>query len=264
MAIPTFESEAEWEEHRAAVVASLYPEGFLETQLAERVALCLWRLKRVARAEGEAITVSQESLEDDCRERFRYQVSKPNDPEEVRRSATSAKERLRVFERLPKLPDAATVATNEALILLDAVAELVKDEHFDYEEFDVPGVPAEAFDEDSGFDGWTAGLVRQCLGALAAVDGRSAEALLDAVTWRARAAVYKADEEMKQVSAALDKMSRQRLLPNEATLIKLSRYEASLERSLYKALHQLERLQAARTGQPVEPPIAIDVDVAVT
>ena len=69
---------------------------------------------------------------------------------------------------------------------------------------------------------------------------------------------------MKQVSAALDKMSRQRLLPNEATLIKLSRYEASLERSLYKALHQLERLQAAPTGQPVEPPIAIDVDVAVT
>ncbi len=42
---------------------------------------------------------------------------------------------------------------------------------------------------------------------------------------------------------------------------KLSRYEAAIERSLYKALHELQRVQAARQdGQP-PPSIAVDVTV---
>jgi hypothetical protein len=38
----------------------------------------------------------------------------------------------------------------------------------------------------------------------------------------------------------------------------LSRYEVTLERSLYKALHELQRLQAARHGQAVPLPDMID------
>jgi hypothetical protein len=44
---------------------------------------------------------------------------------------------------------------------------------------------------------------------------------------------------------------------------KLSRYETAIWRSLYKALHELQRLQAARrTEGDVLPPIALDVDVS--
>jgi hypothetical protein len=44
---------------------------------------------------------------------------------------------------------------------------------------------------------------------------------------------------------------------------KLSRYETTIERSLYKALHELQRLQAARgAGGNVSPPVAVDVDVS--
>ena len=44
---------------------------------------------------------------------------------------------------------------------------------------------------------------------------------------------------------------------------KLSRYETTLERSLFKALHELQRLQAARgAGGNVSPPVAVDVDVS--
>ncbi len=44
---------------------------------------------------------------------------------------------------------------------------------------------------------------------------------------------------------------------------KLSRYETTIERSLYKALHELQRLQAARRSEGnVSPPLAIDVDLA--
>jgi hypothetical protein len=43
----------------------------------------------------------------------------------------------------------------------------------------------------------------------------------------------------------------------------LSRYETTLERSLYKALHELQRLQAARrTEGNVPPPVAVDLDVS--
>src|SRR5215210_3365007 len=44
---------------------------------------------------------------------------------------------------------------------------------------------------------------------------------------------------------------------------KLSRYEAGIERGLYKALHELQRLQAARRADgDATPPVAIDVDVS--
>ncbi len=42
---------------------------------------------------------------------------------------------------------------------------------------------------------------------------------------------------------------------------KLSRYEAAIERSLYRALHEVQRVQAAR--QDGQPPASIAVDVTV-
>ena len=47
------------------------------------------------------------------------------------------------------------------------------------------------------------------------------------------------------------------------TFAKLARYEAALERAFYRALHELQRLQAARAGQAVPPPVAVDVDITV-
>ena len=45
---------------------------------------------------------------------------------------------------------------------------------------------------------------------------------------------------------------------------KLSRYEAAIERSLYKALHELQRLQAARRGEAVPLPAAVDVNLEIS
>jgi len=42
---------------------------------------------------------------------------------------------------------------------------------------------------------------------------------------------------------------------------KLARYEAHIERGMYRALHELQRLQAVRQGQQVTPPLVVDVDV---
>lgn len=43
---------------------------------------------------------------------------------------------------------------------------------------------------------------------------------------------------------------------------KLSRYETTLERSLYRALHELQRLQAVRAGAHVPVPAVLDVEVS--
>jgi len=49
---------------------------------------------------------------------------------------------------------------------------------------------------------------------------------------------------------------------NYDTYGKLIRYETSIERGIYKALHELQRLQAIRNGENVPPPIAIDIDLS--
>ena len=42
----------------------------------------------------------------------------------------------------------------------------------------------------------------------------------------------------------------------------LSRYESAIQRNLVRALHELQRLQAARKGEHVPPPVVVDIDVS--
>jgi len=56
---------------------------------------------------------------------------------------------------------------------------------------------------------------------------------------------------------------RRRRLPEPELLDKVARYESSIERSFFRTLHELERLQAVRCGAVVSPPAVVDVDVTV-
>ncbi len=49
---------------------------------------------------------------------------------------------------------------------------------------------------------------------------------------------------------------------NHDTYGKLIRYETSIERGIYKALHELQRIQATRAGEKLPLPIAVDIDVS--
>ena len=44
--------------------------------------------------------------------------------------------------------------------------------------------------------------------------------------------------------------------------LNLVRYETTLERQIYKALHELQRLQSARRGEKPPLPVAVDVEVS--
>lgn len=55
-------------------------------------------------------------------------------------------------------------------------------------------------------------------------------------------------------------ISEYRGLENNADIF--FRYETMLERSIYKALHELQRLQAARAGEKPPAPMVVDVDIS--
>ena len=55
----------------------------------------------------------------------------------------------------------------------------------------------------------------------------------------------------------LDALSRN--IPDAAQQDRLLRYEATLTRNIDKTLNQIERLQRMRRGQPVPPPINVNV-----
>ena len=50
-------------------------------------------------------------------------------------------------------------------------------------------------------------------------------------------------------------------IPTKGELDRLLRYEGAIERQLYKAINQLERLQRMRSGDNVPAPVEVDVDV---
>jgi hypothetical protein len=60
--IPEVEDFDEWDRFRDGIIASYAPEGSHETELARRVALLLWRLRRAGRYETEMVAHSLDAI----------------------------------------------------------------------------------------------------------------------------------------------------------------------------------------------------------
>lgn len=91
------------------------------------------------------------------------------------------------------------------------------------------------------------------------------DALLSAnrqITDRARHAAAEQDAERFEADrhAPTPRLARA-FVDRETTFANLARYESALESRLYRALHELRRLQDARAGRPVVPPLILDVTV---
>src|SRR5215216_4686361 len=261
--VPGVEKKEEWEEHRDGVLESLHPEGHLELVLAERVALLSWRLRRVIRFETESIALAQEKAEDDLARERRFE-SGSDHPEAVRGNAKSARDDHRLLKRFAKMEDDKPLSALDADSIIwdamecaDKVAEGEVDPEKLLESVSVPGLP----DSDSweGYEGWTAGLVRAVIEAVAQATDEEPEELLEAAIRSSKWKAERSKLQAEKVERDLRNMARERLLPDEKTLEKVARYEAHLSRGLYKALHELEALQARRTGGAA-PLARLDVD----
>lgn len=101
--------------------------------------------------------------------------------------------------------------------------------------------------------------MRGCVEAIAHAAGEDPDELLAAATVTARLDALSAKAKAEQMEGEISVMSRERILPDEKTLEKISRYEAHLSRQLYHALHELENLQKHRTTGEGVPLARLDV-----
>jgi len=261
--VPGVEKSEDWEEHREGILEDLAPSGHMEFTLAERVALLSWRLQRVTRYETETVALSQEKVVEDLRDRRRYEsgvrVGSVH-PEDALEAPREARRTERLLKKFPDFPDEKKLSGVDADAILWAVAGRV-DEEADIEELAFPGVPewAGLYGDIAEWDGWNAGLVRECLDIVASAAGEDLEELMEGAKTKARLDVISAKHTAEEVEEQLRNMRRERLLPDVRTLEKVSRYEAHLSRLMFKSLHELEALQTRRAGGTA-PLARLDVD----
>jgi hypothetical protein len=264
--VPGLEKQEDWESHRDGIMENLSPIGHLEITLAERIALLCWRLHRVTRFETGSIAVSQEQVEEDIHRMARLLRSLHENPytsthpEDIRFEAKHYKQVHSVLRRFPSLePDKTLKGTDASSVVWGVLMEVKKaaKEEIDEVALDLPGVPEDAMIEE--LPAMKVADVRGCVEAIAAHASLDPDDLLEAATYeagyQARHAAHKKEEVEKEISRKV----RERILPDDKTLEKISRYEAHLSRQLYHALHELENLQKYRTTGEGVPLARVDV-----
>jgi len=161
------ESQAEFNDFRAALLGDLNPVGPLEQHLADRIVASFWRLNRIRRIEVELLN----------------NMSIPDDD-----------------------------MSGRSLPFLVRITKTYKGSPNRYVDEPICEEPVSEPDKDK--------LQKRTLGELIRAD-----------------------------------------LAGSNILSKFHRYEAHIDRILYRALHELQRLQAKRRGQPVSAPVTIDVSL---
>jgi hypothetical protein len=197
-----------------------------------------------------------------------YGSGKPENPATSHEKAERAAFIGEMLEALPEMPANKKLDSRAAVAALWALAEQLPDNR-DAGAISIPGVPDDDA-EFSRFDLWTAGLLRKSIEAYAAAGRMPPDALLERAIQSVSKEREKAEEEEQRLTELgqrwnlrLDRKIRGLMLLEPDVLDKVARYENGLERSLFRNLHELQRLQAARSGAAVTPPAAVDVDLTV-
>jgi hypothetical protein len=245
--VPGLERAEDWDAHRAGVCTSLSPLGHVEETLAERIAVLLWRLRRVVRFETESIALGQELVEEDLDRDYRLRAVFSGGgvpPEEARRRLATKRADLRLLKQFDALPAEQRLSGSEAASIIWSVADAAGLGEYGLE---LPGIPEDADLED--IRNWTAGRLRECINALAEQADVEPTELMTSAIQAAHDKLTNAKRDVEQADEALRRMRRERIIPADVPLNKVLRYEAHLSRQLYAALHELEAMQARRAGE---------------
>jgi hypothetical protein len=305
-----YESETGWKGHRDSILKSLDPQNGMEQVLAERVALCSWRLNRVAAYETEQILRAQEAVIDEVTGARKHKLEFPR----VYAGAVRDMVRGTMFEDViesviggeGKLSELAVDTISPATLPLDqaqnarekyegisALLEAGKDRKIGghafwwlisagpeyaadlafYQEDSEERIAGDPDEDEVAVKART--LERKLVARLGdrkeltvgaflehfdwlveeaevAHDGRyePRERLLKKLHGMAQVGYNNALERARKTDAEITDLRGDRMLPSEADLQRIARYEAHLSREMYKSLHELEALQGRRAGQP--------------
>lgn len=254
------ESREEFDDFRNRLVAQLTPADTMETLLVDRIAAGLWRLRRTGQIEAELFDEMRQALYD----AEKLSAGPAGDPrfDDVRPEDFNSLPAglLEAFEESD-----VDASFRDPTALPDAIAKLKQDCHQSPE--------------------WVDRLSEWEQSARAAAEippGRYSipvarqqiQSLLELVRKRPDMP-KKFQTELERAVVLLlfmEELVERRRKPNLGktlhrdfkvanVLDKFIRYESQIERSLYKAMHELQRLQTRRSGQSVPPPVAVDVDI---
>jgi hypothetical protein len=221
------------------------PVGPVEEMLVDQIVTDYWRLRRVLRAESGEIALSVDE--------GAWQRSRPNLQLQVMRWDLAG-------DAVHAMQDSAMGNRTLAEWLRETRAHLEKDGELstaDVERFvfhgkqNIMSKKLEAlrvgFSQNSGGPDDAARRAEAKKEALAFIDRE-----LSMVEWaQGHCAKREAAEEEARQAAAV--------LPSPEVLDKLMRYETALQRQLYRALAQLERMQRMRQGEAVPAPVMMNV-----
>jgi hypothetical protein len=267
--VQVYESQDSWRSHRKAIMDALKPTDGLEQALAERVAACAWRLNRVLFFEVETIAERQESVVDDLREQQRY-VSSSRDALEFD-AIEEAEKHKGIYEDLvglyrEEIEEFSSHHTAPWVFLQgpwEAVRYAAYQEDPKFEDkvpeqlfWDMSDALQEKMEERCNHGtGTSVAELREALELLVGEAGikdeehyTAYECLMEKLCTAAEAEINGCLDKAKMAERAIISKRRQHIIPNEDQLQKISRYEAHLSREMYKALHELEALQARRNG----------------
>ncbi len=238
------ESWIEFNEFRNELIRHLAPVGFLEQLLAERIIAAFWRLRRVARIEVELFNYLQQPKPTPTTDPCNNGIQKPTPPAYVKIVKTypvdSSSKHLEEYSA-----DEAKARLTELKDTLKQISRV-------------------------GLSSKHAPALRRYL-----IDLSSLDFFIDSLSQENRTQLSKAIDELTEIENSLKTQAiddfRMKFtigrtmhddLKSQSTLTTFQRYESNIERSLFKSLHELQRLQAARHGGPVTIPAALDLNIS--
>ena len=238
------ESWTEFNEFRDELVRHFAPVGFLEQLLTDRFIAASWRLRRAIRIEVELFNYLQQPEATPQSDFCNNDTQKHKPPYHVNIVKTYSAESSP--EHLGEYSAGETKARlNELKSMLKQISRM---------HISLDNVPA----------------LRQYL-----IDLSSLDFFVDSLTPENRSQLSKAIDELAEIedllkAQAIDDFrikftlgrTIQEDLKSRSALTTLQRYESGIERSLFKSLHELQRLQAARHGGPVSTPAALDLSIS--
>jgi hypothetical protein len=253
--IPRLESLEAWEQHRAATIAGLAPATALEEALAERVALILWRLDRVARYERDVTSQSRDRTiadlaagADDDDDADANAEDTDRDLVAVRRRYNEARRRARVLASLDDRLADAHLTGKDAASALDAIGEQIPG--FNVDAFYAPEIVPNRLEFDAVPD-WTVDRLLRFVAAIAADNNRDPDDLRADALAEARRQHRAERIAYRRLTRQLRDLRRQRILPQPPNLDQVVRYETHLMRQLSRTLGHLKQLQHTRAQPPL-------------
>jgi hypothetical protein len=246
------ESQGDFKRLLESLVADMQPIGSMEEMLVERIAICYWRLRRAIRAEaGEIRKLADNAVWTDAFKR-----------------ADSLASNLRFL----MLPDSRTALRRDPRGL-DILINLLRNVRDEIEcSGELLPYSHNKLTELYGLEENTlAYKLIMCDKAFSVSEAsKNEDASNEYPPYMKKIMLGILDEELSVLKTMRPEMEKkenleleaERLalsLPDDKAVARILRYETTIERQLYRAVNQLERLQRARKGDTIPPPINVEL-----